>query len=179
MRFWALVGMLVLVGTVIWQYMTPASVDTTAATLTDHPVVASYVVNGTRTHFSADGNAADVLKIDTATRWSQTDRTELTGIQYFANGEDGQQWQIEAAEGDFFEAQNELALTNGVKIEELNEQAVMKTDAMRLFLDEKRASGINPVTLTGQGSVTTGSSFELDLNTSTATLQGDVTTHYE
>ena len=62
--FWALVGMLVLVGTVIWQYMTPASVDTSAATLTDHPVVASYVVNGTRTHFSADGNAADVLKID-------------------------------------------------------------------------------------------------------------------
>ena len=148
MRFWALVGMLVLVGTVIWQYMTPASMDTTAVILTDRPVIASYVVNGTRTHFSA-------------------------------NGEDGQQWQIEAAEGDFFEAQNELALTNGVEIEELNEQAVMKTDAMRLFIDEKRASGINPVTLTGQGSVTTGSSFELDLNTSTATLQGDVTTHYE
>ena len=87
MRLWVFVGMLVLVGTLSWHYVTPASVNTSAAPLTDHPVIASYVVNGTRTQFSADGNAADVLKIDTATRWSQTDWTELTGIQYFANGE--------------------------------------------------------------------------------------------
>ena len=179
MRLWVFVGMLVLVGTLIWHSVTPASVNNSAAPLTDHPVIASYVVNGTRTQFSADGNAADVLKIDTATRWSQTDWTKLTGIQYFANGEGGQQWRIEAAEGDFFEALNELALTKGVEIEELNQRATMKTDAMRLFIDEKKASGVHPVTLTGQSSVTTGSSFELDLNTSTATLQGNVSTHYE
>ena len=179
MRFWAFIGASVLVGTLIWLYITPTSVKISEAPLNDRPVITSYVVNGTRTHFSADGKASDILTINTATRWSQTNRTELTGIQYFAQGEGGQQWQIEAAEGDFFEVQNELALSKGVEIEELNQLATMKTDAMRLFIDEKRASGIYPVTLTGQKSVTTGSSFELDLNTSTATLRGGVTTHYE
>ena len=179
MRFWAFVGASVLVGMVMWRYITPTSVKTSEAPLNDRPVKTSYVVNGTRTHFSADGKASDILKINTATRWSQTDRTALTGIQYFAQGEGGRQWQIEAAEGDFFEVQNELALSKGVEIEELNQLATMRTDAMRLFIDDKRASGVYPVTLTGQESVTTGSSFELDLNTSTATLQGDVTTHYE
>jgi lipopolysaccharide export system protein LptC len=33
--------------------------------------------------------------------------------------------------------------------------------------------------MTGQGSRTTGASFELDLQTNTATLKGDVVTDYE
>ena len=53
-------------------------------TFTDHPVIATYVVNGTRTQFSADGKT-DVLKIDN--NRCRDDWTKLTGIQYFANGE--------------------------------------------------------------------------------------------
>jgi len=50
---------------------------------------------------------------------------------------------------------------------------------MRLFMNQKRASGHQEVLLTGRGSRTTGSSFELDLQTNTATLKGDVVTQYE
>jgi lipopolysaccharide export system protein LptC len=50
---------------------------------------------------------------------------------------------------------------------------------MRLYMDQKRASGQQKVVLTGRGSRTTGSAFDLDLQTNTATLKGDVVTHYE
>jgi len=88
-------------------------------------------------------------------------------------------WDITASAGTFFEDINELVLQNGVTVIETERQATMTTEAMRLFMDQKRATGEQDVLLTGRGSRTSGSSFELDLQTNTATLKGDVVTQYE
>jgi lipopolysaccharide export system protein LptC len=50
---------------------------------------------------------------------------------------------------------------------------------MLLKMDQKRAEGDNEVLLTGRGSKTTGSGFELDLVANTATVKGNVKTQYE
>ena len=50
---------------------------------------------------------------------------------------------------------------------------------MRLYMDQKRAQGEQEVVTTGRGSRTTGSAFELDLQSNMATLKGDVRTEYE
>ena len=94
-------------------------------------------------------------------------------------GNSGEIWNIRASDGVFFEDRNELALTNGVVIDEHAQEARITTEAMRLFMDKKLASGEHQVVLTGRGSLTTGSAFEVDLRTNTATLMGDVQTNYE
>ena len=55
----------------------------------------------------------------------------------------------------------------------------MHTESMRLYMDQKRAKGEQEVVIIGWGSRTTGSAFELDLQSSMATLRGDVRTEYE
>jgi lipopolysaccharide export system protein LptC len=46
-------------------------------------------------------------------------------------------------------------------------------------MDQKRAQGEQEVVMTSRSSRTTGSAFELDLQSSVATLKGDVKTEYE
>ena len=62
---------------------------------------------------------------------------------------------------------------------EATNQATLKTETMRLYMDQKRAEGHDAVSLTGRGSKTTGAGFELDLVANTATLKGNVRTQYE
>ena len=119
------------------------------------------------------------MQIGTATRWLNSDETSLNDIRYRAHGEDDALWDIDASEGIFFEATNELVLKNGVTVLERSREAVVSTEAMRLYMNQKRAVGEHEVVMTGQGSRTTGAAFELDLQTNTATLKGDVVTDYE
>ena len=64
-------------------------------------------------------------------------------------------------------------------MKELTRDATVHTESMRLYMDQKRAEGEREVVMTGRGSRTTGSAFELDLQHSMATLRGDVKTEYE
>lgn len=170
---------IVALGIGLWQFLAPASSTSLPVNTAEKSVVASYLVDGTRTHFSDSGPTSDVLQIGTATRWLNSDETSLTDIRYRAHGEDNAQWDIDASEGIFFEATNELILKNGVTVLERSREAVVSTEAMRLYMNQKRAVGEHQVVMTGQGSRTTGASFELDLQTNTATLKGEVITDYE
>ena len=149
------------------------------ATITNGPVRTSYVVDGIRRRFSDAGRPTDTLKISSATRWLNSDQTALGGIQYVTDGNSGEIWDIRASDGVFFEDRNELVLTNGVVIDEHAKEATMTTEAMRLFMDQKLATGEHQVVLTGRGSQTTGAAFRVDLRTNKATLIGDVQTNYE
>ena len=162
-----------------WNGLGPGVDVEQRAAIADGPVRASYVVDGIRRRFSDAGRPSDTLKINSATRWLSSDQTTLGGIQYVTTGNSGEIWDIRASNAVFFEDRNELALTNGVVIDEHAQEARMTTEAMRLFMDKKLASGEHQVVLTGQGSRTTGSAFKVDLRTNTATLMGDVQTHYE
>ena len=75
-------------------------------------MIASYLLEGTRRHFSQDGVAADVLEIGEATRWQNSEETTLRDIRYQAQAENGAVWDIDAAAGIFFEDINELELKN-------------------------------------------------------------------
>ena len=145
----------------------------------EEELIASYLREGTRRHFSQNGVAADVLEIRMATRWQNSEETTLRDIRYQARAENGAVWDIEAAAGIFFEDLNELELKNGVTILELTRDATMQTESMHLYMDQMRAQGEREVVMTGQGSRTSGSAFELDLQSSKATLKGDVRTEYE
>ena len=169
----------VAVGIALWQILAPASSTNLPANTVDKSVIASYLVDGTRTHFSESGPPSDVLQIGAATRWLNSEETALNDIRYRADVEGNAQWDIDASDGLFYETTNELVLKNGVTVVERSREAVVSTEAMRLYMDQKRAVGEHEVVLTGQGSRTTGSSFELDLQTNTATLKGDVVTDYE
>ena len=79
----------------------------------------------------------------------------------------------------FYEDINELELKNGVTVLELTRNATMQTESMRLYMDQKRAQSEQEVVMTSRGSRTTGSAFELDLQSSMATLKGDVRAEYE
>jgi len=169
----------VAVSVAFWNGLAPGVDVEQRATITDGPVRTSYVVDGTRRRFSDEGRPTDTLKIHSATRWLNSDQTALVGIQYVTDGNSGEIWDIRASDGVFFEDINELALTNGVVIDEHAQEARMTTQAMRLLMDQKLATGEHKVVLTGRGSRTTGSAFEVDLRTNTATLMGDVQTNYE
>ena len=169
----------VAVGIALWQILAPASGTILPANTVEKSVVASYLIDGTRTHFSETGPRSDVLQIGAATRWLNSDETSLSDIRYQADGEGNAQWDIDASDGLFYEATNELVLKNGVTVVERSREAVASTEAMRLYMDQKRAVGEHEVVMTGEGSRTTSSSFELDLQTNTATLKGDVVTDYE
>ena len=170
---------MVALGIALWQSFAPQSSPVQQIDLQEQQLIASYLREGTRTHFSQDGVAADVLKIGEATRWQNSEETTLSGIRYQAQAENGSVWDIDAAAGIFFEDLNELELKNGVTVLERTRDATMQTESMRLYLDQKRAQGEQEVVMTGRGSRTTGSAFELDLQRSMATLKGDVRTEYE
>ena len=170
---------MVALGFALWQSFAPESSPAQQIDLQEEQLIASYLREGTRRHFSQDGVAADVLKIGEATRWQNSEETTLTEIRYQAQSENGSVWDIDAAAGIFFEDLNELELKNGVTVLERTRDATMQTESMRLFMDQKRAQGEQEVVMTGRGSRTTGSAFELDLQRSMATLKGDVRTEYE
>ena len=177
-------GALITLGTValgiaLWQLFAPASSPVQEIDLEEEHMIASYLLEGTRRHFSQDGVTADVLEIGEATRWQNSEETTLRDIRYQAQAESGAVWDIDAAAGIFYEDINELELKNGVTILELTRDATMQTESMRLYMDQKRAKGEQEVVMTGRGSRTTGSAFELDLQSSMATLKGDVITKYE
>lgn len=162
-----------------WSGLAPDVDLEQRATITNGPVRTSYVVDGIRRRFSDAGRPTDTLKISSATRWLNSDQTALGGIQYVTDGNSGEIWDIRASDGVFFEDRNELVLTNGVVIDEHAKEATMTTEAMRLFMDQKLATGEHQVVLTGRGSQTTGAAFRVDLRTNKATLIGDVQTNYE
>ena len=166
-------------GTALWQSFVPESSPVLQIDLEEEQLITSYLFEGTRRHFSQDGVAADVLEIGEATLWQNSDETTLRDIRYQAQAENGAVWDIDAAAGIFFEDLNELELKNGVTVLELTRDATMHTESMRLYMDQKRATGEQEVVMTGRGSRTTGSAFELDLQSSMATLRGDVRTEYE
>ena len=171
------VGMVAL-SIALWQSLDPESSPVPQIDL-EEELIASYLREGTRRHFSQDGVAADVLEISVATRWHNSEETTLTDIRYQARAENGAVWDIEAAAGIFFEDLNELELKNGVTILELTRDATMRTESMHLYMDQKRAQGEQEMVITGRGSRTSGSAFELDLQSSKATLKGNVRTEYE
>ena len=169
----------VALGVALWQSLAPESSPVKQIDLEEERLIASYLRKGTRRHFSQDGVASDVLEIGEATRWQNSEETTLREIRYQAQAENGALWDIDAAAGTFFEDLNELALKNGVTVLERTRDATMQTESMRLYMDQKRAQGEQEVVMTGRGSRTTGSAFELDLQRSMATLKGDVRTEYE
>ena len=163
----------------LWQSFAPESSAVQEIVLEEEQLIASYLLEGTRRHFSQDRVTADVLEIGEATRWQNSEETTLIDIRYRAQAESGAVWDIDAAAGVFYEDINELELKNGVTVLELTRDATMQTESMRLYMDQKRAQGEQEVVMTGRGSRTTGSAFELDLQSSMATLKGDVRAEYE
>jgi LPS export ABC transporter protein LptC len=170
---------MVALGIALWQSFAPESSPVQEIDLEEEHLIASYLLEGTRRHFSQDGVTADVLEIGEATRWRNSEETTLRDIRYQAQAESGAVWDIDAAAGIFYEDINELELKNGVTVLELTRDATMRTESMRLYMDQKRAQGEQEVVMTGRGSRTTGLAFELDLQSSMATLKGDVRTEYE
>lgn len=163
----------------LWSGLAPRHDVGKHAAIASEAVRASYVIDGARRRFSDEGRPTDRLEIDSATRWLNSEQTALGGIKYVAAGNSGEIWDIRASDGVFFEDLNELVLTNGVVIDEHDQNARMTTTAIRLFMDQKLATGEHRVVLTGRGSRTTGSAFRIDLRTNKATLIGDVQTNYE
>ena len=170
---------MVTLGIALWQSFAPESSPIQQIDLQEEQLIASYMRDGIRRHFSQDGVAADVLEIGEATRRQNSEETTLSEIRYQAQAENGSVWDIGAAAGIFFEDLNELELRNGVTVLERTRDATMQTESMRLYLEQRRAQGEQEVVMTGRGSRTTGSAFELDLQRSMATLKGDVRTEYE
>ena len=170
---------MVALGTALWQSFAPESSPVQQIDLQEEQLIASYLLEGTRRHFSQDGVAADVLEIGEATRWQNSEETTLSEIRYQAQAANGSVWDIDAVAGIFFEDLNELELKNGVTVLERTRDATMQTESMRLYLEQKLAQGEQEVVMTGRRSRTTGSAFELDLQRSMATLKGDVRTEYE
>ena len=145
----------------------------------DGSVVESYVTGGTRTQFSPTGAASEIMHIGSAERQLGSQVTALKSIRYQTQGDDDLRWNIKAQAGVLYEMTNELALQDGVTVYEATNQATLNTETMLLNMDRKRAEGHNEVLLTGRGSKTTGSGFELDLVANTATVKGNVKTQYE
>tara|TARA_X000000950_G_scaffold236215_1_gene286955 strand:+ start:4696 stop:5235 length:540 start_codon:yes stop_codon:yes gene_type:complete len=170
---------MVALGIALWQSFAPQSSPVRQIDLQEEQLIASYMLQGTRRHFSQDGVAENVLEIGEATRWQNNKETKLSEIRYQAQAENGAVWDIGAAAGIFFEDLNELELKNGVTVLERTRDATMRTESMRLYVDQKFAQGEQDVVMTGRGGRTTGSAFELDLQRSMATLKGDVRTEYE
>ena len=170
---------MVTLGIALWQSFAPESSPVQEIDLEEEHLIASYLLEGTRRHFSQDGVTADVLEIGEATRWQNSEETTFRDIRYQAQAESGVVWDIDAATGIFYEDINELELKNGVTVLELTRDTTIQTGSMRLYMDQKRAQGEQGVVMTSRGSRTTGSAFELDLQSSMATLKGDVRTEYE
>ena len=122
----------VAVGIALWQILAPASSTNLPANTVDKSVIASYLVDGTRTHFSESGPPSDVLQIGAATRWLNSEETALNDIRYRADGEGNAQWDIDASDGLFYETTNELVLKNGVTVVERSREAVVSTEAADL-----------------------------------------------
>ena len=119
------------------------------------------------------------MHIGSAERQLGSKTTALKSLRYQTQGDDELRWDIEAQAGILYEMTNELALQDGVTVYEATNQATLSTETMLLNMDRKRAEGHNEVLLTGRGSKTTGSGFELDLVANTATVKGNVKTQYE
>ncbi|MDA9987496.1 LPS export ABC transporter periplasmic protein LptC [Luminiphilus sp.] len=161
-----------------WRTLTP-STPLFERKESDGSVVESYVKGGTRTQFSPTGVASEIMHIGSAERQLGSQVTALKSIRYQTQGDDDLRWDIEAQAGVLYEMTNELALQDGVTVYEATNQATLNTETMLLNMDRKHAEGHNEVSLTGRGSKTTGSGFELDLVANTATVKGNVKTQYE
>ena len=179
MKSLALIPFAVALTVVLWSAFEPASSVRRTTDLVDRDAVTSYIVDGVQRQFSVEGVQTHVLAITAATRWQHMSETEMSDIKYRAEGNNGEKWDIRAAKGIFHEDRGELALSNGVTIDELQHGIKMTTDAMRLLTDSRRALGDNAVTIVASNNRTDGSAFELDLNNSTAKLLGNVKTVYE
>ena len=73
----------------------------------------------------------------------------------------------------------ELILSKGVKVEQVDAGATLTTPRLRLLLDEERAVTASRVQLVSDNSETTAKGMAIDLARGTAQLLSDVETRYE
>ena len=92
---------MVALGIALWQSFAPESSPVQEIDLEEEQLIASYLLEGTRRHFSQDGVTADVLEIGEATRRQNSEETMLRDIRYQAQAESGAVWDIDAAAGIF------------------------------------------------------------------------------
>ena len=78
----------------LWQSFAPESSPVKQIDLEEEQLIASYLLEGTRRHFSEDGAASDVLEIGEATRWQNSEETALSEIRYQAQAENGAVWDL-------------------------------------------------------------------------------------
>ena len=179
MRLAALLLLAIGVAAGIWDSLSREAGEKSAVAAESRAVVETYLQAGVLTQYAESGEMAERLEIDSAVREVNSHESALRGIRYRASGRNETLWDIQASRGTFLEDADELLLTDGVEINEISRAAMMTTPSAHLFLANKRATGHQTVLLTGQGSKTVGDGFELDLATNTATLKGNVRTHYE
>lgn len=179
----ATLAFLIALTLLFWQSLGSApDSETTAITRSEAGVTEadqSYIVEGQRTQFDETGRVSDTLNIQKARKPSDRNAILIDGVTFRASAKSDSEWMMEATEGVFFEARNELLLRKGVKILEAPSEATLETQAMRIYMDTNKAEGTRPVVLTAKGSRTRGNGFELDLATNTATIIGEVQTRYE
>ena len=145
---------MVALGIALWQSFAPESSPVQEIDLEEEQLIASYLLEGTRRHFSQDGVTADVLEIGEATRWQNSEETTLIDIRYQAQAESGAVWDIDAAAGIFYEDINELELKNGVTVLELTGTRQCKQSPCALH-GPKACPGRARSGKTGRGSRTT------------------------
>jgi hypothetical protein len=77
---------MVALGIALWQSFAPESSPVQQIDLEEEQLIASYMLEGTRRHFSEDGAASDVLEIGEATRSQNSEETTLSEIRYQGAG---------------------------------------------------------------------------------------------
>lgn len=139
----------------------------------------TYLSGAERWQYDALGKRSVTLTIDSGYKTVDSPVTHLQGLFVTGRDKEERHWEMTAQAGKLHPHSQELILSKGVKVEQVEAGATLTTPRLRLLLDEERAVTASRVRLVSDNGETTAQGMVIDLAKGTAQLLSDVETRYE
>ena len=139
----------------------------------------TYLSGAERWQYDALGDRNVTLTIDSGYKTVSSPVTHLQSLFVTGRDKEERRWEMTAQAGKLHPHSQELILSKGVKVEQVDAGATLTTPRLRLLLDEERAVTASRVRLVSDNSETTAKGMAIDLARGTAQLLSDVETRYE
>lgn len=139
----------------------------------------TYLSGAERWQYDALGERNVTLTIDSGYKTVSSPVTHLQSLFVTGRDKEERRWEMTAQAGKLHPHSQELILSKGVKVEQVDAGATLTTPRLRLLLDEERAVTASRVRLISDNSETTAEGMAIDLARGTVQLLSDVETRYE
>lgn len=141
--------------------------------------VDTYTMQVTSTQFNDQGEIARVVKADSAVHYALSDESVLKAPNIQSTSDRGKMWHTSARNGKVRPDGSTYDLWNTVLIEQLNGDALARTDRLTFFSSKGIAKTSKEVVIDSRAGQTVGVGMRANLNTEVINLNSEVRSVFE